>query len=343
MQINIKHLKKIFTIFSLYFACGILLGCNSNDVKLIKESRFYMGTLFDITVSHSDAKKASEIIDKVFDEIKRIELLTSKFMPDSELSRINQNASENDYPISEEVYNLLKISIQYSKITKGAFDITIGAIQDLWNFDDEDSQIPSSKSILPLLPLVGFKNIMLKKNFHVRLKKNGMKLDLGAIAKGYAVNQGIEILKNNNINNAILNGGGDLKCIGEKKQGSPWKIGVRHPRKPSSIIATLKGNNQSIATSGDYQNFFVKNKVRYHHLLNPETGWPAIGMQSATIISDDAMLADVMATAVFVMGPERGIAFIESQKHLEGFLIDSNGNKIISTGLKNKIQFNENN
>ena len=343
MQIAIKNLKKNFTPFFLYLACSALLGCNPNNVKLIKESRFYMGTLFDITVLHADARKAEKIIDKVFDEIKRIELMTSKFIPNSEVSKINQSSNENAYPISEEVYNLLKVSVHYSQITRGAFDITIGVIQDLWNFDNEEGQIPSSGTLLPLLSLVGFKNIALKENFHVRLKKKGMKLDLGAIAKGYAVNRGIEILRNNHINNAILNGGGDLKCIGEKKQGSPWEIGVRHPRDPSSIIATLKGNNQAIATSGDYQNYFVKNKVRYHHLLNPETGWPAKGTQSATIISNNAMLADAMATAVFIMGPERGIEFIESQKGLEGFLITSDGDKIISTGLKKRIQFHENN
>ncbi len=132
-----------------------------------------MGTLFDITVLHSDERKAKKTIDKVFDEIKRIELMTSKFIPNSEVSRINQNANGNDYPISEEVYNLLRASIHYSQITRGAFDITIGVSQDLWNFENEEGQIPSSETLLPLLSLIGFKNILLKENFHVQLKKKG--------------------------------------------------------------------------------------------------------------------------------------------------------------------------
>ena len=300
-----------------------------------------MGTLFDITISHPDEKKAQKAIKKAFDEIQRIEFLASKYISKSEIAKINQSSAENAFRINIEVYELLRKSIHYSQISNGAFDITIGAIQDIWDFDNENHAIPFSETLLRSLPLVDYKNIVLEKNYYVRLKKNGIKLDLGAVAKGYAVDRGIEIIRNEDINNAILNGGGDLKCIGEKSSGSPWKIGVRHPRQPSSIIASLECKNISMATSGDYQKFFIKDGVRYHHLLNPENGMPAQGMQSVTILSKDAVMADAMATAVFVMGAEQGVKFIESQDRLEGILITADEKKIISNGLKGKITIHD--
>lgn len=327
-------LKKILILWILF----PFFGCNSQEVKLVKETRFLMGTLFDITVSHPDAKKAKKAIEKAFDEIQRIEYFTSQYLSKSEVTKINQHAGGNAYPVSDELYTLLRKSIQYSQLTKGTFDITIGAVKDLWNFENGKGTVPSSETLIRLLPLVDFKNILLEKNYHVRLKKNGMKLDLGAIAKGYAVDRGLEILKKNQINNAIVNGGGDLKCIGQRSPGSPWKIGVRHPRKTSAIISSLEGNNIAMATSGDYQKYFIKDGIRYHHLLDPATGMPAQGLQSVTIITKEAIFADAMTTAVFVMGANQGLKFIEAQKQLEGIIITADGGEIISSGLKGAIE-----
>lgn len=340
---HFKNFREILNVFLFFWISVFFLGCNSEEVKLVKETRFLMGTLFDVTVSHPNAKEAKIAIEKVFEEIQRIELLTSKFNLKSEVTKINQRAGDNAFAVGNEVYELIRKSIYYSQLTEGAFDITVGAIQDLWDFENEKNVIPSSESLSRLLPLVNFRNVLLGKDNHVNLIKSGIKLDLGGVAKGYAVDRGIEILRKKNIHNAILNGGGDLKCIGEKSPGSPWKIGVRHPRKQASVIASLEGKDIAIATSGDYQNYFITDSVRYHHLLDPVTGRPAQGLQSVTIISKDTILADAMATAVFIMGPEKGLKFIESQKQLEGFLINSDGEKIISSGLEGKIKFHENN
>ena len=302
-----------------------------------------MGTLFDITVSHPDVEEARKATDKAFDEIQRIEWLTSNFSSKSEITKINQNAGKLAYPVSKELYILLQKSIQYSQLANGTFDITIGAIQDLWKFENEIGTVPATETIIRLLPLVDFRNILLEENHHARLKIEGMKLDLGAVAKGYAVDRGIDVLKKYNIDNAILNGGGDLKSIGEKSPGVLWKIGVRHPRKPSDVIASLDGKNNAIATSGDYQKYFVKDGIRYHHILNPVTGMQAQGLQSVTIIAKEAMFADAMATAVFVMGAEQGMKFIKSQSQLEGVIITADGKKIVSSGLKGEIEFHDDN
>jgi thiamine biosynthesis lipoprotein len=334
---HISHLEdlikalKIFFVYLIFFFC---VGCGPQEVKLIKETRFLMGTLFDITVLHTDVDKARKGIDKAFDEIQRIEGFTSKYILKSEIARINQNAGKSTFTASSELYSLLRKSIQYSEFTEGAFDVTIGTVQNLWNFENEKGTAPSPQTLLPLLPLVNYKNILLEKNF-VKLKHKGMKLDLGAVAKGYAIDKGIEILKKYDINNAILNGGGDLKSIGEKSSGVPWKIGIRHPRKPASIIASLNGKNNAMATSGDYQKYFIQNGIRYHHILNPATGMQAQGLQSVTIIAKEAVLADAMATAVFVMGAERGMKFIEEQNRLEGVLITAEGKNLISSGIDN--------
>ncbi len=319
------------------------VGCDSQDVKIIKETRFLMGTLFDITVSHPDVEQARKAIDKAFDEIQRIEGLTSNFSSKSEITKINQNAGKQAYPVSKELYILLQKSIQYSQHANGTFDLTIGAIQDLWKFEDEKGTVPAPETIIRLLPLVDFRNISLEENDQVRLKIKGTKLDLGAVAKGYAVDRGIDVLKKNNIDNAILNGGGDLKSIGEKSPGVPWKIGVRHPRKPSGVIASLDGKNNAIATSGDYQKYFVKDGIRYHHILDPKTGTQAQGLQSVTIIAKEAMFADAMATAVFVMGAEQGMKFVESQNQLDGIIITADGKNIISSNLKGEIEFHDHN
>ncbi len=302
-----------------------------------------MGTLFDLTVSNRDVEQARKAIDKAFDEIQRIEGFTSNFSSKSEVSKINQNTGKQAYPVSKELFTLLQKAIQYSELTNGTFDITIGTIQELWKFEDEKGTVPPQKTLTQLLPLVDYKNILLKENYQVRLKKRGMKLDLGAIAKGYAVDRGIETLQKYNIYNAILNGGGDLRSIGEKSPGVPWKIGVRHSRKPASIIASLDGKNNAIATSGDYQKYFVKDGIRYHHILDPKTGTQAQGVQSVTIIAKEAMLADAMATAVFVMGAEQGMKFLESQNQLKGIIITADGENIISSNLKGEIEFYDHN
>lgn len=338
---NFKNFREILKVFLFFWICVFFFGCNSEEVKLVKETRFLMGTLFDITVSHPDVEEAKKAIEKVFEEIRRIELLTSKFNLKSEVSQINQHADDNALAVSSEVYELLRKSIYYSQLTEGAFDVTVGPILDLWDFENEKNVIPSSENLSRQLLLVDFRNVLLGINNHVNLIKSGMKLDLGGVAKGYAVDRGIEILRKKNINNAILNGGGDLKCIGEKSPGSPWKIGIRHPRNLASVIASIEGKDIAMATSGDYQNYFITNNVRYHHLLDPVTGQPAQGLRSVTIISKDTILADAMATAVFIMGAEKGLKFIESQTQLEGFLINSAGEKFISKGLEGKIKIHD--
>ncbi len=336
--------KTLRNIVLAYWVLLFSYGCNSQEVKLVKETRFLMGTLFDITVSDPDPEKARKAIEEAFNEIHRIEHLASRYIQKSEVAIINRQAGKKSYPVDNEIYELLRKSIHYSQLTKGAFDVTIGAItHDLWKFENEQGMVPSQDSLFRSLRLVNFKNILLKDKYHVMLKEKGMKVDLGAVAKGYAVDRGIEILREENISSAILNGGGDLKAIGVKSPGLPWKVGIRHPRKASDIIISLEAKNIAIATSGDYQKYFIKDDVRYHHLLDPHTGMPARGLQSVTVVAKETILADAMSTAVFVMGPDKGIEFIESQSELEGVLVSSNGEKIISSGLQKLIEIHENN
>jgi thiamine biosynthesis lipoprotein len=161
----------------------------------------------------------------------------------------------------------------------------------------------------------------------------GMVIDLGGIAKGYAIDRGIEVLRERGVTMALMNAGGDLRCLGTKADGTPWRIGVQNPREKTSIVGVIKVSDGAVATSGDYERYFLQDGVRYHHLLDPATGMPARACQSVTIVAQTAEMADVMATAVFVMGPERGLAFIRDHPDIEGMIIRADGEMLFSEGF----------
>jgi len=174
----------------------------------------------------------------------------------------------------------------------------------------------------------------------VELKKKGMRIDLGGIAKGYAVDRAFELLTSRGYRNMIVNAGGDIRVSGRKTSG-PWVIGLQDPRDRSRIMATIEASEISVATSGDYERYFVKEGKRYHHLLNPFTGFPARQCRSVTILTEDALSADGLATAVFVMGPERGLRLIEAMEEVEGLIVSADGKIIQSEGLKGKVRFSD--
>ncbi len=299
-----------------------------------------MGTLVEITVVHPNREEADKTIKSAFDEMERIEGLMSKFIKTSDVHRINENAGKDFVVVADEVYQVIEKSVRYSELSGGAFDITIGAIYSLWKFEGKDA-VPSPDEIRKILPLVDYHNITLGSNRKVKLQKHGMMIDLGGVAKGYAVDKGIEVLKRSGIKNAIINAGGDLRTIGKKDANKSWRIGIQHPRDQTRVLSTLDVEDASIATSGDYQKYLIVDNVRYHHILDPDTGEPARGCQSVTIIANNAITADIVATVVFVEGPHEGMKFIEGLKGIEGIIIPANGKGMISSGLKGKVKLKD--
>jgi FAD:protein FMN transferase len=318
------------------FCLGIIFftSCSKPDASVHRRSQFLMGTLVEITVYEKDNDLGQLAIQNAFNEIQRMESLMSTHISNSEISKINQSAGLRPTPVSPEVLEVINRAIYWAEETQGALDVSIGPIHELWKFDDDHPTLPDKHALEQELPKVDYKKIQLK-NQTVFLTKKGMRLHLGAIAKGYAVDQAIKVLRESNIHHALINAGGDLKVIGRRPDQTEWKIGLQHPRKPESILASFSLTEKAVATSGDYQKYFDYKETRYHHILNPKTGYPATGVISATVVTSTVMDADALSTALFVMGAKEGLAFIDSLKDTEGLLVDQNKKPYLSKGIKN--------
>ena len=324
--------------FLLFILPILLLSC-SRPTNTYKRSQLLMGTIVDITVVSDDEKKADEAIDAGFGEIKRLEQLMSTYIPDSNLSKINDSAGVLPVKADREVIYLIKKGIEFGDLTDGSFNITIGPLVKLWGIPEKGEFIPGKKEIEQLIPVIDYRNIQIDEvKGEVFLKKKGMKIDLGGIAKGYAADRAIVILKEKGIDNAIVAVAGDVKAIGKRPDGKAWHIGVRHPREKEKILGTIDLTDMAVSTSGDYERFFIKNDILYHHILDPRTGEPSRRSQSVTIIARDGIVADALSTGVFVLGPETGMALIERMQDMEGIIVDSTGKLFASSGMKEKFK-----
>ncbi len=305
-----------------------------NIKKRFSETRLLMGTVVEVIIIADNESVARKSIADAFSAMERVDRLMSNFKEESDVSKINRGAGSEAVAVDSDVVEVIKKSIYYSEISDGAFDITIGGVEELYNFEDE-GRIPEKGKFKNSVSLIGYKNIIINGNT-VRLTKKGIKLDLGGIAKGYAIDKGIDAIKKNGVADALINAGGDIRAIGESENGQ-WKVGVLHPRENGKLKDTLLLKDLSVATSGDYRKYFVAGGKRYHHILNPSTGLPTEGVQSVTIIAPLAVDSDALATAVFVLGKKKGMEMIERVKDVEGIIIDSDGLAIYSSGVKRYI------
>lgn len=296
-----------------------------------------MGTIVEITVAFDDEKRANEAIDAGFKEIKRLEQLMSTYIPDSNLSRINDSAGVSPVKADREVLYLIKKGIELGDLTNGAFNIAVGPLVKLWGIPDKREFIPSKKEIEQLLPITDYHNIKIdEEKGEVFLKKKGMRIDLGGIAKGYAADRAITVLKEKGIDNTIVAVAGDVKAIGKRPDGKAWHIGVKHPREKEKLLGTVDISDMAVSTSGDYERFFIKDGILYHHIFDPRTGEPARKSQSATVVAGEGIVSDALSTGVFVLGPEMGMELIERMPDVEGIIVDSTGKVFVSSGMKDK-------
>jgi len=256
-----------------------------------------MGTFIEVT---SPDKPAAEI---VFKEISRIENLLSKYKPESEVSRLNQLGKLKASP---ETFYIIKRSKEFSQASNGAFDVTVAPLMDIWGFTDKKYRVPSEQEIKDALKLTGSDKIILHEEDNViEFKTPGMKIDLGGIAKGFALDCAVKKLKENNIAACLINAGGQVFALGDKF-GSPWKVAINSPW-AEDFAGYLELKDQCVATSGDYEQYFIKGGIRYSHILDPKTGSPSdSGVASVTVIAPDGLTADALATAIFVLGEAEG-------------------------------------
>lgn len=282
-----------------YFALRAkkLSHTRKKTVQFYRNNRLLMGTFWEVV---SPNKEASKI---VFTEAGRIEQLLSKYQEDSEVSLLNRTGK---LKVSPDTFYIIKKSKEFWQASAGAFDITVAPLVDLWGFTNQEHTVPSDDKVTATLKLVGCDKIILhEKDNVVEFILPGMKIDLGAIAKGFALDCAVKKLREKNINSCLINAGGQVYALGEKS-GGPWKIAIQNPRKPE-ISGVLELKDASTSTSGDYEQFFFEDGKRYCHILNPATGYPAdSGIISVTVIADNGLTADALSTAIFVLGKAKG-------------------------------------
>ena len=321
-----KNIVLILTLLSV----GLLLA-----QEPYKRTLKLMGSRFDITVVAKNPAEANEYIDLAVNEITRIEQLISSWDPNSQTSEINKNAGLKPIKVDVELFDLIQRSIGISKLTDGAFDISYASMDKIWKFDGSMKEMPSADSIKASVEKVGFQNIMLdKENNTVFLKLKGMKIGFGAIGKGYAADKAKDLLISKGVVSGIINASGDMNTWGKQPDGSEWKVAITNPMDKNKVFALLPISNGAVVTSGNYEKYVTFNNIRYTHIIDPRSGYPATGIISVTVFAPKAELADALATSVFVMGKEVGLNRIEQLPKVECIIIDDKGNIITSKNIE---------
>jgi thiamine biosynthesis lipoprotein len=284
-------------------------------------------------------------VRKAFDagvaEIRRVEGLMTTWRPDSELSRVNAAAGKAPVQVSQETFDVVKEAVHASEISEGTFDITFHTLHGLWKFDEDlDPHPPKDADVKARLPFVGYKKIELddaKKT--IRLATPKTQIGLGGIAKGYAVDKAVKVLEGIGLTSFFVQAGGDLFARGKKPDGSPWTAGIRDPRGPENkYFARLAISDHAFSTAGDYERSYVVSGKRYHHILDPRTGQPATASRSVTIWAPNALLADEIDDAVFILGPEKGLKLVESLDGVGAVIVDAKNNLWVSKRLEGQLQ-----
>jgi thiamine biosynthesis lipoprotein len=307
------------------FIISALISCSSGVDHVYKDSKIVMGTVVEITVAHRSEELARSAISDAMAEFKRIDDLMSSYKPGSVVSRVNQTGSVAKVAVGKEVFGMIRDAAAISIASGGAFDVTIWPVSKIWSFE-QGGLIPTPASIAENLHKVGYKNIIIDEfSSSVGFSVAGMGIDLGAIAKGWAIDRAMDKLVARGIQNAIIDAGGDLRITGARPGKDFWRIGVQHPRETGALLLTFDLKDTAIVTSGDYERFFIADGARYHHILDPSTGQPARGCQSVTVLATTAAEADACATAAFVLGPSKGLAFLRARPGVRGVIVGAAG------------------
>jgi FAD:protein FMN transferase len=320
-------------------AALLLASCGSKEPPpLYKSSSFLMGTLVQVTISGAEST-SNAVAEAIFSELKRVEDLTSFHKP-SGLTKINDASGNGPIKADSELLSLIGESLRFAKETQGAFDPTVGPLTRLWNFSAGDPRLPSSPEIAAALAKIGWRRVKVDSTAGtITLPDRGMALDLGGIAKGYALQQVASVIRKRGISAALVNAGGDVLVVGEREPGKPWRIGVQDPRNERAMVAVANLKDCVVQTSGDYERCFIADGKRYHHILNPATGYPADGLQSVTVVAPTGM--STVTAGIFVLGVEEGLKYMESMPNVQGFLIDFEGRIHKSAGAESIFDFKQ--
>ena len=321
---------------------ALLVGCASvpmqSEPVVVKRAQMQMGTLVSITVVARNEAVAHAAATVGFAEIRRLEELLSTWISTSELSRINASAGIKPIHVSTETLAVVHRAMQAAEMTGGGFNIAIGPAVEAWSVTD-GQRIPAESELNALRPLVDLQAVHVDvQKQTIYLDKAGMRIDVGGIGKGYAADQAVEALRRAGAIAGVVALSGDIKTFGRMPGGKKFPVGIQHPRKDGSVLAWIDLEDEAISTAGDYERFFERDGVRYHHILDPRTLQPARRCQSVTVVAREGIWADGLDTGIFVMGVELGMQLVEALPNVEAIIVDAEGHVHVSSGLRDRIR-----
>jgi len=317
-----KIIWVVLPIALILVAAWYILGLKARPLK---RTEMIMGTVVEITVIPPN----QEAIEEAFDAIKEVDQLMSTYKPESEVSILNRQGQNH---VSLQTSRIIQEAIKFSEVTNGAFDITCRPLVNLWKRAKKEEKIPTLKEIEEARSLVSYKKIILQGDL-VKFQEPGMQIDLGGIAKGWAVDKAIQALKKRGVRAALVNAGGDLFALGKRGLWKKWDVGIQNPRDEEKILTTIEVSHRGVATSGDYRRYFTLEGRRFSHIVDPRTGETVEDVpMSVTVVAPDATTADALATGIFVLGPEEGMRLIESLPEIEGLIVSEGMRMDTSSG-----------
>ena len=339
-----KFLNYLSFCLLLIFSLSILGGCSKKETSKppLSKSELLMGTVIKVTIYDSDDES---IFNDIFTKIKELESNLSINEDGTLVDKINLSAGIEPVKVDDDTYEVIKKGLEYSKISNGLFDITIGPLVKLWSIGLPEQKLPTKQEIDSVLPLIDYNDLVLDDSEKtVYLKRSGMMIDLGGIAKGFTADIISEILTEKGIKSAIINLGGNIFAHGNKNKTDFWKVGIQNPLSDrGGIIGSIQVKNKSVVTSGTYERYFEENGIKYHHILSPKTGYPyENNISGITIVSDKSVDGDALSTSVFAMGVEDGLNFVNSRDGIDAIFV-TNDNKIyLSNGIKDIFTLSNN-
>lgn len=303
----------------------------ANPDILLKKRANLMGSVFEISLVGTDSASLAYQIQLVIDEIERIENLISEWRPNTQISEVNRNAGIRPVKVDREVFELTRRAISYSILSDGAFDISVAALDKIWRFDGNMDALPSDAAVQNSVTKVGFEKIELDSIAStIFLKQSGMKIGFGSIGKAYAADRGRHILQEMGVKGGLINASGDIALWGKPPEKKSWSIGISDPEKPYKITRKLRMKEGAVATSGNYQKYVMFNGVRYSHIINPRTGYPATELASVTVIGPMAEFANALSTSVMVLGVKKGLKLMERYPQYRFVMITAKGRTLRS-------------
>lgn len=325
---------------AVFIGIILLAGCfarpdKEREVDAFEKTFFAMDTFVSVRIYTDSNTRANTVFQEVEAEICRLEGILSAHLPGSDLARIEGAAGLGPVAVSSDTLAVINTALKYAELTEDAFDITLAPVLRLYNFTRGNETKPTRQELAANLPLIDWRKVQVDMEAGtVFLLEKKMGLDLGGIAKGYMTDRVAEILSKQNLEASLINAGGDIRLLGPKLDGSPWRVGIKNPDSPDSNFAIVESKGGAIVTSGDYERYFDVDGVRYHHIISPKTGLPANLVRSVTIIAPTGEVADLLSTAVFVMGAEAGLKLVEELAGVEAVIWDREGAVFNSSGLE---------